>query len=139
MKMNRRNKRHSFTLIEVVVVIVILVTLAGVATPMYMKYLESSRKGAAQTQIGLFKDALSSYALDVDTYPSDLTGLVTNVDENPRWEGPYISTSKIPTDPWGGEYQYVFPGEHGEYDLYTFGADMQEGGEGKNADITSWD
>ena len=139
-KQNRRsmrNARRSFTLIEIVVVIVILVTLAGVATPMYMNHLKKANVGAAKTQINLLEDALSSYRLDVGTYPSDLQGLVQNIDESEKWDGPYIK--KIPMDPWGTPYYYAFPGEHGEYDLVSFGGDKQEGGENENADLNNWD
>lgn len=138
MKKNRRNLRHPFTLIEVVVVIVILVTLAGIATPMYMNHLKKANVGTAKTQIGLLDDALSAYKLDVGTYPSSLQCLVTNEDETEKWDGPYIKP-KVPLDPWGNPYIYAYPGEHGLYDLFTYGGDGQEGGEGENADITNWD
>ena len=138
MKTQKQRRRVTpFTLIEVVVVIVILVTLAGIATPLYMKNISKSNIGAAKTQIKLLEDTLQQYRLDVGTYPSDLQCLVENLDQSEKWSGPYIK--KVPLDPWGVEYQYLFPGEHGEFDLYSFGADMQEGGEGENADLTNWE
>ena len=138
MKTQKQRRRVTpFTLIEVVVVIVILVTLASVATPMYMNYIKKSKIATAKTQIKLLDDALQQYKLDVGTYPSDLQGLMENIDQSEKWDGPYIKP-RVPLDPWGGEYQYVFPGEHGEFDLYTFGADGQEGGEGENADQNNW-
>ncbi len=139
MKTQKQRRRVTpFTLIEVVVVIVILVTLASVATPMYMNYIKKSKVATAKTQIKLLDDALQQYKLDVGTYPSDLQGLMENIDQSEKWDGPYIKP-RVPLDPWGGEYQYVFPGEHGEFDIYSFGADGQEGGEGEYADQTNWE
>jgi len=140
MKNQKQRRRVTpFTLIEVVVVIVILVTLASVATPMYMRYIKKAKISTATTQIKLIDDALQQYKLDVGTYPSDLQCLMQNLDQSEKWEGPYMKP-KVPLDPWGFEYQYVYPGEHnrGEFDLYTFGADGQEGGEGENADQNNW-
>ena len=138
MKTQKQRRRVTpFTLIEVVVVIVILVTLASVATPMYMNYIKKSKIATAKTQIKLLDDALQQYKLDVGTYPSDLQGLMENIDQSEKWDGPYIKP-RVPLDPWGGEYQYIFPGEHGEFDIYSFGADGQEGGEGENADQNNW-
>ena len=139
MKTQKQRRRVTpFTLIEVVVVIVILVTLASVATPMYMNYIKKSKIATAKTQIKLLDDALQQHKLDVGTYPSDLQGLMENIDQSEKWDGPYIKP-RVPLDPWGGEYQYVFPGEHGEFDIYSFGADGQEGGEGEYADQTNWE
>ena len=139
MKTQKQRRRVTpFTLIEVVVVIVILVTLASVATPMYMNYIKKSKIATAKTQIKLLDDALQQYKLDVGTYPSDLQGLMENIDQSEKWDGPYIKP-RVPLDPWGGEYQYVFPGDHGEFDIYSFGADGQEGGDGEYADQTNWD
>ena len=139
MKTQKQRRRVTlFTLIEVVVVIVILVTLASVATPMYMNYIKKSKIATAKTQIKLLDDALQQYKLDVGTYPSDLQGLMENIDQSEKWDGPYIKP-RVPLDPWGSEYYYLFPGDHGEFDIYSFGADGQEGGEGEYADQTNWD
>ena len=139
MKNQKQRRRVTpFTLIEVVVVIVILVTLASVATPMYMNYIKKSKIATAKTQIKLLDDALQQYKLDVGTYPSDLQGLMENIDQSEKWDGPYIKP-RVPLDPWGAEYNYVFPGDHGEFDIYSFGADGQEGGEGEYADQTNWE
>ena len=139
MKTQKQRRRVTpFTLIEVVVVIVILVTLASVATPMYMNYIKKSKIATAKTQIKLLDDALQQYKLDVGTYPSDLQGLMENIDQSEKWDGPYIKP-RVPLDPWGAEYNYVFPGDHGEFDIYSFGADGQEGGEGEYPDQTNWE
>ena len=139
MKTQKQRRRVTpFTLIEVVVVIVILVTLASVATPMYMRYIKKAKISTAATQIKLIDDALQQYKLDVGTYPSDLQGLMENIDQSEKWDGPYIKP-RVPLDPWGAEYNYIFPGDHGEFDIYSFGADGQEGGEGEYADQTNWE
>ena len=120
------------------VVIVILVTLASVATPMYMNYIKKSKIATAKTQIKLLDDELQQYKLDVGTSPSDLQGLMENIDQSEKWDGPYIKP-RVPLDPWGSEYYSLFPGDHGEFDIYSFGADGQEGGEGEYADQTNWE
>jgi general secretion pathway protein G len=135
----KRTLRHrSFTLIEVVVVIVILVTLASLATPLYLNYIKRANVGAAKSQIKMVEDALTGYRLDMGTYPESLDCLSENVDGDEKWAGPYIKPA-VPKDPWGNEYVYVFPGENGEFDLSSYGADGQVGGEGDDADINNWE
>ena len=136
---NGRGKRRPFTLIELVVVIVILVTLASIATPMYMNYTKKAKFGAATTQVKMLKEALTGYKLDVGSYPDSLEGLIENTSSSEKWDGPYLDPPKIPLDPWGNEYVYVHPGEHGDFDLSSYGADGQSGGTGENADINSWE
>ena len=123
---NKKNVRLGFTLIEIVVVIVILVTLASIATPLYLNYVKRANVGAAKTQMKLLEDALTGYRLDVGSYPdgnSGLQALVENVDNNEKWNGPYIKPA-VPRDPWGNA---------------CYGADGQPGGEGDNADINNWE
>ncbi len=140
MKKKQINRyRQSFTLIEIVVVIVILVTLMSIATPLYMNYVKKANVGAAKTQVQMLVQALDSYRLDVGSYPESdvgLQALVENPDDNEKWGGPYIKN--VPKDPWGNEYVYVSPGEHGDFDLYSMGSDGQVGGTGDAADITNW-
>ena len=141
MKKHNRIRRSAFTLIEVVVVIVILVTLASIATPLYMSYIKKANVGAAKTQMKMLEDALTGYRLDIGSFPTadaGLQALVENVDNNEKWDGPYIKPS-VPKDPWGNEYVYVIPGEHGEYDLTSYGSDGQPGGSGDAADINNWE
>lgn len=135
--MKKKFAKRSFTLIEVVVVIVILVTLASIATPMYMSYVRKANVGTAKTQLKLLQDALTGYRLDIGNYPESLDALVKNEDQNEKWDGPYIQ--RVPKDPWGNAFVYTFPGEHGDYDLMSYGADGQAGGSGENADLTSWE
>ena len=136
----RERKRKPFTLIEVVVVIVILVTLAGIATPIYMNYVKQGRVATAKMQLKLLGEELKNYRFNVGQFPSELRGLVENVDGHEKWAGPYMK--KIPLDPWGHEYVYVVPSEHNNpdgFDLSCLGADGQPDGEGENADINNWD
>ena len=140
--MNRKSKirRSAFTLIEVVVVIVILVTLASIATPLYMNYIKKANISAAKTQIKMFDDALMQYKMDVGGFPETLQGLVENTDDNEKWKGPYLKPANIPRDPWGNEYVYTCPGEEErEYDLVSYGADGQPGGEGDNKDLNNYE
>ena len=101
---------------------------------------ESAKKNArnAKLQIMAFEQALDSYRLDVGRYPSDLQCLIENIDQEPKWNGPYMKS--IPKDPWGMEYQYTSEGVHnrGSFDLCSLGADGMEGAEGENDDITNW-
>jgi len=100
----------------------------------------SSKQKAAKAQIALLGTALDAYRLDVGRYPTTEEGLEA-LRRNPGhagWDGPYLPKD-VPPDPWGKGYLYRSPGERGDYDLASLGADGQEGGEGENADVTSWD
>ena len=143
MKKQKKFVRSYFTLTELMVVIVILVLLASIAAPMVFKHISNARIAAAQTQIKNLEAALDIYRTNVGRYPDSeedggLEALVSNTTENEKWQGPYLKPAAVPKDPWGNEYVYVCPGEHGEFDLYSYGADGVEGGEGENADITNW-
>ena len=143
MIMNRKTRkfrRSYFTLTELMVVIVILVMLTSLAAPMVFKHIRSARITTAKTQIKLLEQALNDYKLDTGKYPDSDEGLqmlVENTANVEKWDGPYIKPA-VPKDPWGNDYNYVCPGEHGEFDLSSYGADGVEGGEGENADITNW-
>ena len=104
------------------------------------KNKDASKITTATTQIKLIDDAIQQYKLDVGSYPSDLQCLMQNLDQSDRWDGPYMKPN-VPLDPWGFEYNYIYPGEHNrtEFDLFTYGADGQEGGKGVNADLNNWD
>ena len=144
MIMNRKTRkfrRSYFTLTELMVVIVILVMLTSLAAPMVFKHIRSARITTAKTQIKLLEQALNDYKLDTGKYPDSDEGLqmlVENTANVEKWDGPYIKPA-VPKDPWGNEYVYTCPGEHGDYDLVSYGADGQPGGEGDNADITNWE
>jgi general secretion pathway protein G len=130
-----------FTLIELLVVVIIIGLLASLVAPKFFGKLGASKQKTAKAQIELFGSALDSFRLDVGRYPTTEEGL-NALREKPssveKWQGPYLPKA-IPKDPWGRDYVYKCPGEHGEYDIISYGLDGQPGGEGENADVTSWE
>ena len=136
-----RRRARGFTLIELLVVLVILGLLAGLVGPQVINYLGGANTKTAKLQIQDFSTALDVFRLDVGRYPTTAEGLqaliVQPVGVN-RWNGPYLRKNIIPKDPWGNDYQYRSPGQHGAFDLYSLGADNTEGGEGENQDVVSW-
>lgn len=137
----RLRSQRGFTLIELLVVIVVLGLLVGLVGPRLFGRVGQSKTAAARAQIELLGAALDHYRLDVGAYPTAAQGLdALQANPNaPSWNGPYLRKS-VPRDPWGNPYKYrCCPGQHGEYDLWTEGADNAPGGEGENADVVSWD
>lgn len=131
---------QGFTLLELLVVMVIIGLLAGYVGPKYFSQIGKSEIKAARAQIDALGKALDQYRLDVGTYPSTEQGLSTLVVRPPnesRWDGPYLQKD-APDDPWGNPYVFVMPGEHGEYDLVSYGKDGMPGGDGEAGDITNW-
>ncbi len=135
--MNESRKNRGFTLIELLVVLAILAMLAGLVGPKVMDALGSSKSKAARVQIEDLSAALDMYRLDTGNYPKELNALVESTGDN--WNGPYLKKKKLPKDPWGNDYVYRFPGEHGDFDIVSYGADGQPGGEGDSKDIVSWE
>ena len=140
------HNRKGFTLIEIMVVIVILALLAALVGPKLMGRTDDAKITDARVQIKNIETSLKLYKLDNGTYPSTeqgLSALITKptvgVIPNGYKDGGYLESKKVPKDPWGNDYLYISPGEHGDYDLFSYGFDGAKGGEGKNADITSWD
>jgi general secretion pathway protein G len=135
-----RMRQRGFTLLELLVVMVIIGLLAGYVGPKYFSQIGKSEIKATRAQIDSLEKALDQYRLDVGHYPNTEQGLAALMKrpagEN-RWQGPYLKKD-VPLDPWGTPYQYAQPGEHGEFDLYSFGKDGKAGGEDENADITNW-
>jgi general secretion pathway protein G len=137
--------RAGFTLIELVVVIAVIAVLAAVVAPEVLRNMGDANAGAARTQIELLGTALDSYRLDNHAYPTTEQGLAalrtepTAGERPPRWRGPYLRKA-VPDDPWGRPYVYVSPGRRNPqaYDLSSLGRDGREGGEGEDADVTSW-
>jgi general secretion pathway protein G len=112
--------------------------LAGIVGPTLWDKLGTAKHNTAATQISNIEVALDSYRLDMFNYPNSLEELVKTNSSDPKWQGPYLKKG-LPKDPWANDYQYRKPGREGrDYDLYSFGADGQEGGEGEDADIVSW-
>jgi general secretion pathway protein G len=135
------NNQKGFTMIEIMVVVVILGILAGVVVPRIMDNPDKARVAKAKHDIAALESALDVYRLDNYTYPTTdqgLEALVTKPGDAPNWkDGGYVK--KLRNDPWGNDYLYMSPGEHGETDIYSLGADGAPGGEGTRADIGSWD
>ena len=135
-----RFNRKGFTLIELLVVMVILAMLAALVGPKLFTKVGKGKQSAAKTQIELLGQALDSFRLDTGHYPSTSEGLNALVTDPgvQGWDGPYLKKA-LPNDPWKKPYQYQSPGTHGDYDLFSYGADGAPGGEGENRDIASWE
>ena len=134
-------RENGFTLVELLVVLAILGLLVALAAPRVMKYLGSARSDTARIQIEKLSGILDLYRLDVGRYPTDQEGLRALVEKPAQvdsWNGPYLKNRESLTDPWGAPYTYRSPGQHGEFDLYSLGADGKEGGEDADKDITNW-
>ena len=141
MSTRRRRGQSGVTLIEMLVVVTIIALFAALVLPKMLGQADKARRTAARSQINSYLTALGSYKLDVGVYPTTEQGLQAlrvkpeNVE---NWQGPYVQQDVAP-DPWGHPYIYKFPGDHGDDpDLISLGADGQQGGDGINADIVSW-
>jgi general secretion pathway protein G len=140
-------RRHSpafaprgFTLLELLVVMVIIGLLAGYVGPKLFAQIGKSETKVTRAQIDALQKSLDQYRIDVGHYPSTQQGLAalnTRPGEEAHWQGPYLAKA-VPNDPWGRPYLYRSPGEHGEYDLLSYGHDGAPGGDGDNADVVSW-
>ncbi len=131
---------RGFTLLELLVVMVIIGLLAGYVAPRYFAQIGKSEVKVAKAQIDSLEKALDQYRLDTGHYPSTETGLaalVTKPASEAKWSGPYLKKA-VPLDPWGRAYQYKSPGDHGDFDLISFGKDGQPGGTGEAEDIKNW-
>ena len=139
-RQQRRQAARGFSLVEVLVVVVILGILAVVVVPKIMDRPDEARAVRAAQDIAAIESALALYRLDNNTYPDASTGLsalVTRPAAAPRWRaGGYVA--RLRREPWQGASQYRFPGEHGEVDVWTWGADGQPGGDGANRDVGNW-
>ena len=134
------HRTRGFTLLELLVVMVIIGLLAGIVAPQYFSQLGKSNTKVAKAQIESFGQALDQYRLDVGQYPNAEQGMAAlrlAPPQSTRWQGPYLKRD-IPLDPWGRAYLYRSPGQHGDYDLLSLGADGQPGGDGEAGDVTSW-
>ena len=135
----QRRDERGFSLIELLIVMVILGLLASLVGPKMFGKLGMAKQKTAKTQIEMLMTALDSYRLDMGKYPSaqdGLDALVTNPGSD-KWQGPYLAKG-LPKDPWDNDYIYQNPGEHGEVDVLSYGADGSPGGDGEDADVGSW-
>jgi len=137
----KRSRERGLTLIELLVVLLIIALIAAFAVPQVMNYLGGARHDAANIQVSRLSGILDLYRLDVGHYPSTTDGLdalLEQPSDADRWNGPYLKKADSLTDPWGQPYEYRSPGEHGDFDLYSLGADGADGGDGEDADVVSW-
>jgi len=139
-KSYRSGKRaqRGFTLVELLLVLVILALIAGLVLPGIIGKAESAKAKAASSQISRIEMSVETFYLDTGNTPSSLDDLVNEPPGVSGWNGPYIKNSLL-KDPWGRPYMYKVPGEHGDFDIMSYGADRQQGGEDNNADITNWE
>ncbi len=142
---DKARRQRGFTLIELLVVIIILGILATFIVPKIMGHPERARRTKAMMEINALESALKTFKLDNGFYPSTEQGLAALVQKPDigrtasRWrEGGYLEKGKTPKDPWGSEFVYVCPGEHGDVDIISYGADGQPGGEKDDADVENW-
>ena len=135
-------RTRGFTLIEIMVVVVIMGILAALVVPKLMGRTDDARIMAAKQDIATIMQALKLYKLDNQRYPTTeqgLQALITAPAGVTNWNGPYWKKNTLPKDPWTNDYMYAAPGQHGAYDLWSYGADGKEGGDAINKDITSWE
>jgi general secretion pathway protein G len=137
----RPTAQAGFSLIELLVVLAILGLLIGIVAPPVIHFFGRGKTDVTKIQIRDLDLALDLYRLDLGRYPTQSEGLQALVEKPPgldRWRGPYLKQKSLPADPWGHAYHYRIPGEHGEYDLYSLGADDAPGGTGENQDVVNW-
>lgn len=130
-----RQWHGAFTLVELMVVIVIIGLLAGAATMSVRSYLIRGKQSVARMEIAKIGQALDTYYTAYDKYPTTDQGLRVLVEESTEF--PDGLMNKVPKDPWGNDYAYVQPGRDAAYEVVSYGADKQEGGDAANRDITS--
>ena len=136
-----RRAERGFTLVEILVVVTIIALIMSLVGPRVLNYLGEAKSKTAKIQIESLASALDLYFLDIGRYPSGSEGLNVLVQSQggmSAWNGPYLKGNAVPNDPWGRPYMYRSPGQHGPYDIISYGADGQEGGTGAAGDVTSW-
>ncbi len=133
---------RGMTLIEILVVLTLIGIVMGIVGGNYLGQGEKAKQKAAKLEIEQIGQTLDLFKLEVGRYPTTQEGLqalITAPAGVSNWNGPYWKKNTLPKDPWTNEYKYASPGQHGAYDIWAYGADGKEGGEGTNKDITSWE
>lgn len=132
------NRKKAFTLVEMMAVVVIIAILAAVVAPKFFGQVNRAQQVRAKQDIEKLKNQVTLYRFDTNKWPEDLRDLTHDPGEVKGWNGPYLEKGKT-KDPWDQEYQYRQPGLDGrEFDIWSYGADEKEGGEGNDADVVSW-
>jgi general secretion pathway protein G len=137
----RLSSQAGYTLMELLVVLAILGLLAAIATPMVLRYLDSARMGTAKTEVANLSAGLDLFKYDVGRYPTSQEGLESLVKAPPtaeNWNGPYVKVTTTLNDPWGHPFVYRAPGEHGEFDLFSYGPTGKESGGDAKPAIANW-
>jgi general secretion pathway protein G len=136
-----RRKSGAFTLIEFIVVMTIIGIMAALIVPRVFGRIGQAKQTVARQKLAVLESKVMEFQVDCGRFPTSQEGLRALVqapsDVGEKWRGPYVKDKDI-LDPWGVEFKYRFPGQHGDFDLVTYGADGQEGGEGDNSDIGNW-
>ena len=127
-----KHRQHGFTLIEILIVVAIIGLIASFIMPNLIGRFERSKEEITKAQVEMLSSAVQSFMLDMNMYPKSLDELINSTE--PKWRGPYLSKRTIPKDPWGRDYQYKTPGDHGAFDLYSFGP----GGKLDDNSIVNW-
>jgi general secretion pathway protein G len=133
---------RGMTLIEILVVLTLIGIVMGIVGGNYLGQGEKAKQKAAKIEIEQIGQTLDLFKLEVGRYPTTQEGLqalITAPTGVSNWNGPYWKKNTLPKDPWTNEYKYASPGQHGAYDIWSYGADGKEGGEGVNKDVTSWE
>ncbi|WP_435547435.1 type II secretion system protein GspG [Desulfobacterium sp. N47] len=120
--MNIKKEKYSqqgFTLIEILIVVIIIGLIASLVAPNLMSRFERSKEEIAKAQVEMLSSSVMSFKLDMNRYPTSFEELTKSTD--PKWRGPYLSKETIPKDPWGQDYQYKVPGDHGAFDIFSLG------------------
>ncbi len=117
----KRRQQGGFTLVEILIVVMIIGLLASFVAPNLIGRYERSKEEIAKAQVEMLSSGVLSFKLDMNRYPTNLDELLKSTD--PKWRGPYLSKQELPKDPWGKDYLYKTPGDHGAFDLYSLGPD----------------
>ena len=132
-------KKRNFTLVEILIVVGIIGLLTAIALPVYLDHMKKARVSAAQAQISVLHQAVTSFSMDMKRIPDANVGLaelLENSGSSDKWKGPYLEVYELPKDPWDNDYVYVVD-NNGRFEIISYGADGQPGGENDNADISN--